>query len=196
MDAFLRKYNLLQDDLAKMGYNKVLDWKELDDLMEDRLKKSANYGEPSLSYNIIRKNVVGFPTELEIIFRCKSIIGVEDTEKPRKPIFGYLHKMRILLPYNYLSADGRPIFTFRTNVWHPNIRYSGTFKGHVCLAKKEIGVLISLKDMVLRVERLLKYYNLNLLYPEDKEVAKWVMDEAMPNGWIHQPCSGVWILQK
>ena len=185
MDAFFIKYNLLQDDLAKIGYKKVLGWKELDDLMEDRLRKSDNHGESSLSYNIIRKNVVGFPTEFEIIFRCKSIIGVEDMEKPRKPIFGYLHKMRILLPFNYPSADGNPIFTFITDIWHPNVRHAGPFKGHVCLARREMGVLISLKDMVLRIERLLMYYNFNLLNPEDKEVAKWVMEEAVPNGWIH-----------
>lgn len=185
MEDFLRKNNLQSDDLQKMGYKRVLEWKLLDDLMEDRRKKSVNHGAPTLSYTITRKNMVGFPIEFEIIFRCKSIIGVKNIEKPRKPIWFFLHKMTIRLPFSYPSADAPPIFTFTTDVWHPNIRHSGSFKGHVCLVRKEMGALMSLKDMVLRVERLLKYYYYNVVNPDDREVAKWVEEEAIPNGWIH-----------
>ena len=106
---------------------------------------------------------------------------------PREPIFGYLHKMSIVLPNNYPPADGNPIFTFRSDIWHPNIRYSGSFKGHVCLTIKEMGVLASLKDLVLRVERYLKYQLYHAQntypYPEDQNVAEWVREEGEPNGW-------------
>ena len=118
----------------------------------------------------------------------KSIIGVEDTEPPRKPIFGNLHKMSVVLPNNYPSADGNPVFTFITDIWHPNIRYSGSFKGHVCLTIKEMGVLASIKDLVLRVERYLKYQMYHAQntypYPEDQSVAEWVREEGEPNGWV------------
>ena len=132
------------------------EWKELDALCSKRKQQSPNPFKPSLSYIIRRKNSIGLPTEFEIWYRCKSIVGVEETEPPRKPIFGDLHKMSVVLPNNYPSADGNPVFTFITDIWHPNIRHSGSFKGHVCLTIKEMGVLASIKDLVLRVERYLK----------------------------------------
>jgi hypothetical protein len=92
-----------------------------------------------------------------------------------------------VLPNNYPAADGNPIFTFRTDVWHPNIRYSGNFKGHVCLTIKEMGVMASLKTLVIRVERYLKYQLFHAEnvypYPEDQYVAEWVREEALPNRW-------------
>ena len=95
--------------------------------------------------------------------------------------------MRIELPLNYPSADGNPLFKFRTDIWHPNIRYSGSFKGQVCLTIKEMGVLASLKDLILRVERYLKYQLYHAQntypYPEDQNVAEWVREEGEPNGW-------------
>lgn len=163
------------------------EWKELDTLCNKRKDAAANKREPSISYIIRKKNAMGLPVEYEIWYRVKSIVGVEGTTPPRKPIFRHLHKMSIVLPNNYPSADGNPIFTFRTDVWHPNIRYSGSFKGHVCLTIKEMGVLASIKDLVLRVERYLKYQLYHAQntypYPEDQNVAEWVREEAEPNGW-------------
>ena len=134
------------------------EWKELDSLCDKRRRESANPRQPSLSYII-----------------------------PRKPIFGNLHKMSVVLPNNYPSADGNPVFTFITDIWHPNIRNSGSFKGHVCLTIKEMGVLASIKDLVLRVERYLKYQMYHAQntypYPEDQGVAEWVREEGEPNGW-------------
>lgn len=163
------------------------EWKELDSLCSKRKEISANPREPSISYIIRKKNAMGLPTEYEIWYRVKSIIGVKDTPAPREPIFGFLHKMSIVLPNNYPSADGNPIFTFRTDIWHPNIRYSGSFKGHVCLNSKDMGVMASLKSLVLRVEQYLKYKDYHAQnvypYPEDQNVAEWVREEAEPNGW-------------
>jgi len=167
------------------------EWKELDSLCSKRKAISANPREPSISYIIRKKNAMGLPTEYEIWYRVKSIIGVKDTKPPREPIFGYLHKMSIVLPNNYPSADGNPIFTFRTDIWHPNIRYSGSFKGHVCLNSKDMGVMASLKSLVLRVEQYLKYNDYHAQnvypYPEDQNVAEWVREEAEPNGWTRFP---------
>ena len=50
-----------------------------------------------------------------------------------------------------------------------------------------MGVLASLKDLVLRVEQYLKYqlYHAQNIYPypEDQNVAEWVREEGEPNGW-------------
>ena len=185
-NSSINKYN--QKELSGRDARLWQEWKELDELCSKRKAQSANPFKPSLSYIIRRKNIIGLPTEYEILYRCKSIVGVEGDTVPRQPIFGYLHKMSIVLPNNYPSADGNPIFTFITDIWHPNIRYSGSFKGHVCLTIKEMGVLASLRTLVLRVEKYLKYemYHAQNIYPypEDQNVAEWVREEGEPNNWV------------
>ena len=180
--------NFNQKELSGRDARLLQEWRELDAVCSKRRASSPDIRKPSLSYIIRRKNATGLPTEYEIWYRVKSIVGVEDTEPPRKPIFGYLHKMSVVLPNNYPSADGNPVFTFLTDIWHPNIRYSGSFKGHVCLTIKEMGVLASIKDLVLRVERYLKYQMYHAQntypYPEDQSVAEWVREEGEPNGWV------------
>ncbi len=186
MNPAIQKFEEMQ--LKGRDARLLQEWKELDALCTKRKKESPNPFKPSLSYIIRKKNATGLPTEFEIWYRCKSIVGVEGEEKPRKPIFGSLHKMSVVLPNNYPSADGNPVFTFISDVWHPNIRYSGSFKGHVCLTIKEMGVLASIKDLVLRVERYLKYQMYHAQntypYPEDQGVAEWVREEGEPNGWV------------
>jgi len=186
MNPMLNNFNL--KELKGRDARLFQEWKELDALCSKRKQQSPNPFKPSLSYIIRRKNSIGLPTEFEIWYRCKSIVGVEETEPPRKPIFGDLHKMSVVLPNNYPSADGNPVFTFITDIWHPNIRHSGSFKGHVCLTIKEMGVLASIKDLVLRVERYLKYQMYHAQntypYPEDQGVAEWVREEGEPNGWV------------
>lgn len=193
MNDLINNFN--QKELSGRDARLLQEWQQLDSLCSKRKAASPNPRKPSLSYIIRKKNIMGLPTEYEIWYRCKSIVGVKDTSIPREPIFGYLHKMSIVLPNNYPSADGNPIFTFITerlgrpipHPWHPNIRYSGSFKGHVCLTIKEMGVLASLKDLVLRVERYLKYQLYHAQntypYPEDQNVAEWVREEGEPNGW-------------
>ena len=48
-------------------------------------------------------------------------------------------------------------------------------------------MLASIKDLVLRVERYLKYQMYHAQntypYPEDQTVAEWVREEGEPNGW-------------
>ena len=180
MNEVINNFN--QKSLSGRDIRLLQEWKDLDILCCKRKIESSNPRKPSISYIIRRKNALGLPMEYQIWYRCKSIIGVKDTEIPREPIFGYLHKMDIMLPNNFPSADGNPILRFVTNVWHPNIRYSGSFKGHVSISFMENGVIASLTDLVLWVERCLKY---NIYHPktEDPNVAEWVREEGEPNGW-------------
>jgi len=185
MNDLISKFNF--KELSGRDSRLLLEWQELDDLCAKRKLSSKSPRNSSISYIIRRKNVLGLPTEYEVWYRCKSIVGVKDTSAPREPIFGFLHKMSIVLPPNYPAADGSPLFKFRTDVWHPNIRYSGSFKGHVCLTIKEMGVMASLRTLVLRVEQYLKYQLYHAQntypYPEDQNVAEWVREEGEPNGW-------------
>lgn len=84
--------NFNQKELSGRDARLWKEWKELDSLCAKRKAAAENPRKPSLSYIIRRKNVMGLPTEYEIWYRVKSIIGVKDTAVPREPIFGYLHK--------------------------------------------------------------------------------------------------------
>lgn len=187
MNDLINDFNL--KELSGRDSRLLLEWRELDALCAKRKKESEDSRKPSISYIIRRKNTLGIPTEYEIWYRCKSIVGVRNTRIPREPVFGFLHKMRIILPNAYPAADGNPEFKFLTDIWHPNIRFSGSFKGRVCLTIKEMGVLVSLKVLVLRVEQYLKYLLYHAQntypYPEDQNVAEWVREEGEPNGWTH-----------
>ena len=186
MSDIFDKYSL--KELSGRDARLLLEWQELDSLCTRRRAESKDPRKPSIAYIIRRKNVIGLPTEYEIWYRCKSIVGVKGRIPPREPVFGYLHKMSIILPSNYPAADGNPEFKFRTEVWHPNIRFSGSFKGRVCLTINEMGVMASLKVLVLRVEQYLKYQLYHAKntypYPEDLKAAEWVREEGEPNGWV------------
>lgn len=185
MNELIKRFNL--KELSGRDTRLLVEWQGLDDLCSRRKAQSPDPLRPSISYIIRRKNFLGLPTEYEIWYRCRSIIGVVDGRMPREPIFGNLHKMSIILPSEYPGADGNPIFKFRTDIWHPNIRCSGSFKGRVCLTIKEMGVMASLSTLVLRVEQYLKYQLYHAKntypYPEDQNVAEWVREEGEPNGW-------------
>lgn len=187
MSEIINRYNKVE--LSVRDARLLQEWMELDSLCCKRKEEDPNPRKPSISYVIRKKNALGLPIEYHICFRCKSIIGVKNTEIPREPIFGYLHVMDIMLPNNYPSEDSNPIFRFLTDVWHPNICYSGSLKGLVDLSLKEKGEMASLTDLVLRVERYLKYQiyraENTFPYPEEQNVAEWVRVEGEPNGWTH-----------
>jgi hypothetical protein len=104
-------------------------------------------------------------------------------------VFGNEHVMRITLPNKYPSADGKPDFKFTTDIWHPNVRFFGDFKGHVCLNLPDSGVTTSLVEYIDRVEKYLTYEDYFALneypYPEDNIVAEWVLQQAEPNHWLN-----------
>ena len=105
--------NFNQKELSGRDARLLREWMELDSLCEKRKAAGANPRKPSISYIIRRKNVMGLPTEYEIWYRVKSIVGVEDTPIPRKPKYGYLHKMSIVLPNNILVKICFDIFWLR-----------------------------------------------------------------------------------
>jgi len=147
-------------------------------------------GDKQCEYIIRKRNGAGLPIVFDIIFNIKSIIGVEEADDQglQKPIFGNEHIMRIKLPNNYPDAHSQPEFDFTTNVWHPNIQYSGDFKGHVCLNTTDHGVYTSLVTYIDRVIDYLTYEDYlaknEYPYPQDLEVAEWVLTQAEPQGWI------------
>ena len=148
------------------------------------------YNDSQGAYIIRKRNGAGLPIVFDIVLNVKTIIGVKENENPemKKPLFGNEHVMRIMLPNNYPAADGQPEFKFTTDVWHPNIRYFGDFKGRVCLNTGDSGVHTHLVDYIDRVIDYLTYSDYHALneypYPEDLDVAEWVIKQGEPNGWV------------
>jgi len=141
-------------------------------------------------YNISKRSPSGMPLAYEITFLIKSITGVEDpgSQGLQKPVFGDKHILRITIPNNYPSADGGyPDFKFVTDVWHPNVRFFGEFKGHVCLNFDGSGTSTPLAEFISKVAAYLRYDEYHALdeepYPEDQTVAQWVRKQAEPQGW-------------
>jgi ubiquitin-protein ligase len=130
------------------------------------------------------------PEKYEIIFNVKSIVGVNspNEEKLETPIFGNKHKLSISLPDNYPSAEGLPRISFISDVWHPNIRFFGDFKGRVCLTFQDRPLTTPLTDYIDTVLEYLSYEDYMAMdaypYPEDLTVAAWVREQAEPNDWL------------
>jgi hypothetical protein len=111
------------------------------------------------------------------------------TKDVRKPIYGEEHRLRISLPNNFPSARGNPQLNFISDLWHPNVRSSGQFKGRVCSNEKDLGITTNLATRILRVGQYLQFQIYHAQdtypYPEDTGVAEWVREEAEPMGWIN-----------
>jgi Ubiquitin-protein ligase len=172
-------------DIVKPGRETRLynEWKMID---------TEYSSDKEVSYSISKRTASGIPVAYEVTFLIKSITGVEDADEYglQKPVFGERHVMTISIPNNFPSADGGyPEFKFITDVWHPNIRFFGDFKGHVCLNFNSSGTSTTLCEHIGRVVAYLRYDDYHALneypYPEDQNVAKWVLEQAEPQGWIN-----------
>lgn len=175
----INSYN--KNDFSGKNLRLFKEW----EMIDKRYKNDKN-----ISYIIRKANGLSLPTIYEIIYNIKSIIGVEqpDEQGLQKPIFGNEHKLRIELPNNYPDANGQPIFKFMSKIWHPNIRYFGDFNGRVCLNMADSGVHTNLIDYIDRIHDYLTYQDYfaknEYPYPEDLQVAEWVVNQAEKNGWL------------
>ncbi len=152
-----------------------------------------------LSYEVLAKSMCGMPTSYLITYRVRSICGIEHPEtpeEPNSPLFADEFLMQIDLPDNYPCIDGVPCFHFLTHdaaghpiphPWHPNIRYYGEYAGRVCLNFPD-----TYTDLVWAVERVAHYLRYDLYhakmeppFPEDHQVAKWVVEQGEPKEWVY-----------
>ena len=140
-----------------------------------------------ISYSVCKTNASDLPVVYEIIFHIKSITGVNEADERglKKPVFGDKHILHICLPNNYPAAA--PEFKFVSDVWHPNVRYFGEFKGRVCLNFNDCGTTIYIAEHIATISRYLRYTDYHARnihpYPEDRTVAQWIIEQAEPMGW-------------
>ena len=154
-----------------------------------------------IEYSITKVNAQGMPIQYQITYHIKSICGVtniESLDKPgieNQPLFANEFKMQIDIPEDYPCIDAVPMFCFHTkkengdpmpHPWHPNIRFFGEMAGRVCLNAPD-----SYMDLVWYVERVALYLKYELYhakqeppYPEDINVARWVLRQGETMRWI------------
>lgn len=154
-----------------------------------------------IQWHVLKTNATGLPIGYHVDYHIHSLCGVTDIERlnepgiANKPHFADHFQMVIELPEKYPCVDGAPIFRFLTtdeqgrpipHPWHPNIRYFGDFAGRVC-----INMADTYTDLCWGIERIASYLHYDCYhalleppYPEDLQVAAWVVRQGEPNGWI------------
>lgn len=125
----------------------------------------------------------GLPPDRYLMkYNLRSIIGIDDCQNP---IFGFEHFVSINLPHDYPMVSG-PACKMITDIWHPNIRHDGAFKGRICINSKALGSWFTLDMLIHQIGEMLQYKNYHAdnvqPYPEDPIVAKWVKSFAEPQG--------------
>ena len=147
-------------------------------------------------------NAAGLPVRYRVDYHLRSICGVENVERlgergvENPPLFADAFRMEIELPASYPCVDGAPVFRFLTadgqgspvpHPWHPNIRWFGQMAGRVCLNMAD-----TYSDLAWGVDRIAQYLRYDLYhavseppFPEDLQVAAWVIRQGEPREWIY-----------
>ena len=156
---------------------------------------------PEISIRVTRTTPAGAPSAYEVTYNIRSLCGVEGwqhLDEPDivcRPCYAERFVMDIDLPPGYPGIDAPPAFCFRTtdaegkqipHPWHPNIRWFGQMAGRVCINMSDS--YTELAWGVLRVAEYLRFERYHATqeppYPEDPMVARWVIRQGEPNGWI------------
>ena len=170
-------------------------------LFEWQKLERALSGRSDISWSVVATNAAGLPTGYCFDYRIRSLCGVTDIENlnlkgvTNEPLFADCFLMRIDLPEKYPCVDAAPVLHFLTkdedgndipHPWHPNIRYFGSFAGRVC-----INMADTYTDLLWGVERVASYLRYECYhavaeppYPEDMQVAAWVIRQGEPKGWV------------
>lgn len=182
------------DPKSLSGRNRRLlyEWQKLEQGLE---------GRSDIYCRVNATNGNGLPVCYHIDYHIKSLCGVTHVETlnqqgvSNEPLYAEHYQMLITLPTNYPCIDGAPVFRFLTtdnkgqnipHPWHPNIRYFGEFAGRVCINMSD-----TYTDLIWGVKRVASYLRYECYhaiseppYPEDMQVAAWIIRQGEPNGWV------------
>lgn len=175
------------DIKALSGRNRRLlfEWQQMEQLLSQ---------DSDINWRVLHTNTAGLPTSYLVDYHIRSFCGVTDIERlnqpgvVNEPLFADRFVMQIDLPDNYPQIDAAPRFHFVDSPipWHPNIRFFGDLAGHVCMNFAD--TYTGLHWGIERVAMYLHYSSYHALpeppYPEDPQVALWVVRQAEPKGWI------------
>ena len=125
------------------------------------------------------------PEVYHIHYNVNSIVGIDSNQDP---IYGDHHVVQISLPQKYPLEP--PKIYMLSDAWHPNIKSEGKFKGRICGNTRDFGKGYDLYQLVLRIGEILQYQNYHAIhtppYPEDANVAEWIVNYAEPNDIVNK----------
>ena len=189
----MRSCEFIPERLSGRGKRLLAEWRILEDRFDRRSDITVSVGSVGAD---------GLPVRYIVDYSIRSICGVEHLDRlgeagvSNPPIFADAFRMELVLPANYPCVDGAPMFRFLTNdgdgnplphPWHPNIRYFGEMAGRVCLNQDD--TYTELAWGVERIAQYLRYERYHAVseppYPEDMQVAAWVIRQGEPNEWIY-----------
>ncbi len=129
----------------------------------------------------------GLPPDRYLVhYNIKSITSIDSDQRP---IYGYDHYVSIDLPHDYPMVSG-PICKMNSQIWHPNIRHDGQFKGRICINSNALGSWFTLDMLVHHLGEMIQYKNYHAEpiqpYPEDPKVANWIKQYAEPSGLLNK----------
>ena len=139
-----------------------------------------------ISFKVLNRNKKGLPNEYRIYYtNVKSIKGINSD---KTPIYETNHRLNIKLEAKYPEPPA--ICYFETPIWHPNIKFSGSTKGHVCYNSNDMSSGYKLDELVEFIGMMIQYKNYHAIlgqepYPEDVEAAKWVTEYAEKEGLVN-----------
>jgi len=120
------------------------------------------------------------PCVYHIHFLFKSITSIRADKTPE---FGFKHTARVTFPPRYPIEA--PELYMQTDVWHPNVKSDGKYKGRICGNTKGFGLGFDLYLLIIRIGEILQYKQYHAEntppFPEDIHAARWVMEYAEPN---------------
>ena len=185
--------SFIPSQLSGRNRRLLVEWRRLEEQLSAR---------KDIRLEVIGRNAAMLPVCYEIHYMIRSICGVGNIDSLGQkgcynpPLFANHFRMRIDLPPSYPSVDGAPVFRFLTvdeagrsipHPWHPNIRYFGEMAGRVCL--NAVDTFTELAWGVERIAQYLRYEIYHALseppYPEDMQVAAWVVRQGEPNEWVY-----------
>ena len=189
----MRSQDFIPDSLSGRNRRLLHEWRTLEDRFGAR---------KDVDVQVAACNAAGLPVRYRVNYRLHSICGVEQVERlgergvENPPLFADEFRMVIELPVNYPCVDGAPVFRFLTadeqgspvpHPWHPNIRWFGQMAGRVCLNMGD-----TYTDLAWGVDRIALYLRYDLYhavqeppFPEDLQVAAWVIRQGEPREWIY-----------
>ncbi len=125
------------------------------------------------------------PCVYHVHFLFRSITGIGND---KKPIYGFKHTARVTFPPRYPIEA--PELYMQSDVWHPNIKSDGKYKGRICGNTKGFGLGFDLYLLIIRIGEILQYKQYHAEntppFPEDIHSARWVMEYAEPNGIVNK----------
>lgn len=125
------------------------------------------------------------PCVYHIHFLFKSIVSINPDKTPN---FGFSHTAKVTFPPRYPIEA--PELYMQTDVWHPNVKSDGKYKGRICGNTKGFGLGFDLYLLIIRIGEILQYKQYHAEntppFPEDIHSARWVLEYAEPNGLVNK----------